>query len=661
MKRKKFLTTTFLVISVLMITSLSYAYLGGALSNEGKQTAQITTGTMHLIFADGSGVLASKEINIGESITKTFTIENTGTLEATASMYFKDLINTYMTDSMSYRLEYSTSENGIYNVLKEETNVPKSTVSSEELLCGEITVPAGAKYYYKLVITFNDIPDVDQTADLDANLNTKFTLKAGHSTSYWLAQVGYPLTLLNSKGLDLKDYKIYGNSVQNGTPTPSAPVEIESVGEKTRNLLNPNSVSDENLYISSTNGAVLIPSNTGGTWRSSDLIPIKGGKTYYLNANNNDASIAGIAWYTKDKSYLSGINTTIINQNNKQMTAPNEASYIRISWRIDAGYNPNWKETVQFEEGSTATEYEPYGYKIPVKVSGKNLLNQNITNLTLHKTNLRAKIINLDSPITLQPNTYKLTLFTSNEINLRHGLRYSILTTQNGTYKEIYLEGGGQSTNGVFTVDVETTVTGIYVFLAESDNSNAQITIDNVQLELGTEGTDYEPYNEITKNIYLNEPLRKIGEYTDYIDFESKKIIRNVEKIVINGSESWYTTAENGKRRMFLNNRSSVKQNIVLSDKYFKDPVNLSYPDINKIAINSVGSVIIGVDNTIFPDIETYKTWLKANNVIIYLPLATPTEETIELPNIPTLKGVTTIELETDVIPSKMTSLYKSN
>ena len=36
---------------------------------------------------------------------------------------------------------------------------------------------------------------------------------------------------------DLYDYKIYGNSVQNGTPTLEVPIQIESVGDKTKNIL----------------------------------------------------------------------------------------------------------------------------------------------------------------------------------------------------------------------------------------------------------------------------------------------------------------------------------------------------------------------------------------------------------------------------------------
>lgn len=42
---------------------------------------------------------------------------------------------------------------------------------------------------------------------------------------------GYPCVFDNSKGRPLKDYKLYGNSIQDGTPTPDNPIEIQSVGD----------------------------------------------------------------------------------------------------------------------------------------------------------------------------------------------------------------------------------------------------------------------------------------------------------------------------------------------------------------------------------------------------------------------------------------------
>ena len=35
----------------------------------------------------------------------------------------------------------------------------------------------------------------------------------------------------------LVNYQIFGNSIQDGEPSPAAPVVVESVGEKTKNLL----------------------------------------------------------------------------------------------------------------------------------------------------------------------------------------------------------------------------------------------------------------------------------------------------------------------------------------------------------------------------------------------------------------------------------------
>ena len=51
------------------------------------------------------------------------------------------------------------------------------------------------------------------------------------------------MTLTNSTGEDMVDYKLYGNSTQDGTPTPDDPIEVVSVGDKTRNLIDQSTFS----------------------------------------------------------------------------------------------------------------------------------------------------------------------------------------------------------------------------------------------------------------------------------------------------------------------------------------------------------------------------------------------------------------------------------
>ena len=63
------------------------------------------------------------------------------------------------------------------------------------------------------------------------NLKSYVNWKLTHSDKIAEAE-GYPLTMPNCKpNKKMKQLEIYGNSVQDGTPTPDNPIEVESVGE----------------------------------------------------------------------------------------------------------------------------------------------------------------------------------------------------------------------------------------------------------------------------------------------------------------------------------------------------------------------------------------------------------------------------------------------
>ncbi|HBA37639.1 MAG TPA: hypothetical protein DCY94_02855, partial [Firmicutes bacterium] len=86
-------------------------------------------------------------------------------------------VNTYLEESLSYTLEYKTTEDGEYQSLETaHTNVPQSDKAEDYNLAKNITIPAGETYYYKLTITFNNLPDINQEADRTAILSTKFNL-----------------------------------------------------------------------------------------------------------------------------------------------------------------------------------------------------------------------------------------------------------------------------------------------------------------------------------------------------------------------------------------------------------------------------------------------------------------------------------------------------
>lgn len=56
---------------------------------------------------------------------------------------------------------------------------------------------------------------------------------------------------------------------------------------------------------------------------------------------------------------------------------------------------------------------------------------------------------------------------------------------------------------------------------------------------------------ETDYDVFLTEPLRKIGTYEDYIDYETQKVVRKVRKYVIPKTSVWSEWKVNGNRLMF--------------------------------------------------------------------------------------------------------------
>ncbi|MBE6138345.1 MAG: type II secretion system protein [Firmicutes bacterium] len=324
---------------------------------------------------------------------------------------------------------------------------------------------------------------------------------------------------------------------------------------------------------------------------------------------------------------------------------------------------PNLSENVSVE---SLGEYDAASgkYKIPVKVSGKNLFKESGSSLTLkNQGTLRTSTIAPDNEIILKPGTYKLTIFTSNAMNLKYRFMYSLLVTQEGTNKEFYLESSTVSTGGVFTVDKETKIRGVYVYLSGSDNASAQITINNIQLEKGNVATEYEPYIEpLTTNIYLDEPLRKIGDYADYIDFSSGKIVRKVGIQYFDGTENWVRTGSNGDGGSIF-----YLDNAVTNQPYYKNIMSNHFKNSDDTGSNATwlsgGGRFESSDNilasskrlylsTTATTLTQFKSWLGSNDVYVLYSLKKPLEKELELPNIKLFEDYSRLEIDAGIKPS---------
>lgn len=337
----------------------------------------------------------------------------------------------------------------------------------------------------------------------------KFNGQEAWTAGYWLTKTGYPLMLTNSLGKKLKDYKIYGNSV-----------DAQDVGEKTDNIFNGNMQQGMYLY---TNGTYLFVQNY---ICSTNRIAVEQNAKYYIDVmySGSDTLSGKIIYYDESGSYVSY--AVIDNLSTNSFTTLSNASYMALDICKTSGANITVDEieniTISKKSGTT----EPYGYKVPIVVSGKNLFDKSDL-ISIYINATTGAITSIDNssgnanfiPV-IPSDTYVWSGFTGNTRTHYYDKNYT------------WLSSNVQASGGTFTVPEN----AYYIKFCKGTPVSELQNYD-IQLERGTTATTYEQYKTpITTNIYLDEPLRKFEDNEDYIDFTNQKIIRNVK--VENGTYS---------------------------------------------------------------------------------------------------------------------------
>lgn len=455
------------------------------------------------------------------------------------------------------------------------------------------------------------------------------------------------------EGTEATSYEQYKNM-----PSVEFPSEVQSVGDLTTKNLLPNDW--ENGFISTT---------SGNNQSSSIYVRTKGyftldiSKNYYISSDSIDTRTT-ISWYFYDenKNFISrfvSYKDRTIGTSDCNVTVPTNAVFFRL-----AVLTTDTTIKVQIEEDSIATEYEPYHkYKIPIKINGKNLFDIN-KSIAGYITGNGIVIMN-DK------------IDTSDFIFVQEGEKYTF------SYKYDTLGGTTGKAIGFYNNKDESSWIKSVAYIPNSKEVKitSPITgwmrisyynnIYDIQLEKGTTATEYEHYIEpITTNIYLDEPLRKVGDYVDYIDFKNQKVVRKVKELELNENINFITyeiTATGHKGFRFY--RSDMLSGI-------RDYGYCTH--IENIPFYELSNIWFGVNNPIiymsFPDIynqgETdderkaaFYTFLSAQAKsgtpvkVIYI-LATPTEEPISLPALKTFKGTTIMSVDTLVRPSNIKAKY---
>lgn len=181
--------------------------------------------------------------------------------------------------------------------------------------------------------------------------------------------LGNLLFITDSAEKSLRGFRVFGKTTQNGTPTPDAPVPLESVGDDGsvkvtvcgKNLLN---MDDTTNYLLGMNGA---DGGTSSSFLTTDYIPVKPNTNVVLSVNN-PATNRVVRWveYDENQQYVYNANNIAgVNGNTtKEITTNSQTRYVRLSVGLGGATTvESYKasgNTIQLEYGAIATEYEPY-------------------------------------------------------------------------------------------------------------------------------------------------------------------------------------------------------------------------------------------------------------------------------------------------------------
>jgi hypothetical protein len=399
--------------------------------------------------------------------------------------------------------------------------------------------------------------------------------------------------------------QLNGNATQDGTPTPDAPIPVEVVtGEQTvrvtgKNLFDYSSASDT--------------ANTTVTqYRVFAISGLKPNATYTMSGQ----TIRQITDTTKF-IYLWSADTY---SGAERKTSLKSADIVTFGANADGKIylaiyptdTATWEsimpylENAQLEQGSQASDYQPYqGQEFEINL-GKNLLPNNMSSQTLNDV---IFTVNDDKSITMSGTTTARTeprIYYTNAsdsvLKLKAGTTYYnnmpiVLYLYTTTYRVI-------QPNGSYTPTADETVTQAYIRI---ENGETVDTTIYPMLTAGAPSSTYAPY-------FTPIELAKVGNYQDRIYKDEGKwyIEKQVGKVVLNGSENW--SLYPNKTHTF---RAGAPHTIVdaISDHFTSIPS--SQFDVSAGAYTSNTGIFI-ISYPDMADVASFKTWLASNPTTFY-------------------------------------------
>ena len=427
------------------------------------------------------------------------------------------------------------------------------------------------------------------------------TFKFNYETSKGIKQV----ILTNCGQAPFKRFSILGNSHQDST-TGKQLFDVSALKNISGFSVDEDGFIMQKVY------------NTTSPKTLKELIPsIEAGKSYYLSVDNPD-----------DFTGFFGFTGSVSAWHKNQTFVPKEDD-LNIRPGIVSKVGGNARYRLMITEGQTASPYEPYTggkpspshdypqqiknvgkwneekqkYEVDVRVTGKNLFDKDSVQLNVEFGNANSDFISM-----------KDGWFVSDFIPVFSGKTYFISGKKTGYGCKLYdidkhFIKNIQLTHGRLSVE-----DGINYVRINGEMKD----LKNIQVELGTTATSYEPYyKEQTATITMDEPLRGIGKYQDKITKDG--IARRIRSVMLNGNEDWKLYGSNGN----INNFGYILREAISNNVGQRSSLTFSSYKSGVWATDRLGQdmferiIRINLPKDVFPDVETLRNWLSQSKTTL--------------------------------------------
>lgn len=438
----------------------------------------------------------------------------------------------------------------------------------------------------------------------------------------YIEDEGENLTL-NDTAESTLELNLKGNTSQTGTPTPSTPIPVNVVsGDNEVVVCGKNLYDESQLTLNTTQIDNKTCYEIAGTTASTRNIiwnkELKENTQYTISMVAKRVQYFNhIVFYYTDgtNDYKNFTNTDF-----QRISATSTANKTITKIQVDTGDLPakNYIEvgTIQLEESSTASEYEPYQsqtYEVDLRTS-KNLLSLDeiIRGIELNSDNGQT-MVNASwwtsGYIAIKPNTAYTTSGVSSVTKCWYDKHKNFISMQKSTT--------ATSPNNAKYLRVNGTIATLG---------------DNLQIEAGSTATTYEPYSSIE--------LCKIGTYQDYFTKNSdgqwckynaigKLVLDENSGMETAGTSTFRIPSDLVSNLLFPATNTNLLQayvnylQIVTWSSEWSD-----YTSFISAPRNPNDRIRIRVENqTTLTDLNN---WLSTHNIIIYYVLATPYLSLIE-------------------------------